>query len=137
MAKLKLDIDPGPEVLLIAISSHVNDYRLCWSLNKSLGLELCRRPEDIEGQGPERTAHFSAFDHREEENQATITLVSNHAPEGVLVADQRQADYFLLVDEACSLRPDEALERVKMAEFVLTAFPLDITTIKGAYKLLE
>ena len=137
MAKLKLDIDSQPDVFLIAISSHVNDYRLCWSLNNSLGLELCRRSKDIEGKGPERMAYFSAFDHTEEETQACITLISNHAPEGVLVADHRQADFFLLVDDDCSLRPDDALERIKNAEFVLTAFTLDINNIKGAYKLLE
>ena len=41
MVKLKLDLDPDPEVFLIAISSHVNDYRLCWSLNRKLGISLC------------------------------------------------------------------------------------------------
>ncbi|MBX2981106.1 MAG: IPExxxVDY family protein [Flavobacteriales bacterium] len=137
MAKLKLDSIPQPDVFLIAISSHVNDYRLCWSLNKSLGLELSRRDEDIAGQGPERMAHFSAFDHTEEETQANITLISNHAPEGVLVADQRQADFFLVVDDQSSLLPDDTLERVRNSEFVLTAFTLDINNIKGAYKLLE
>ena len=137
MAKLKLDGEPRPDVFLIGISSHVNDYRLCWSLNLSLGLELGRRAEDITGKGPERTAHYSAFDHAEEETQANITLISNHAPDGVLVPDQRQADYFLVVDEASSLRPDEILEQVRNAEFVLTAFPLDIINLKGGYKLLE
>ena len=48
MAKLKLDSDPDPDVFLIAISSHVNDYRLCWSLNNSLGIDLGRRKKDIE-----------------------------------------------------------------------------------------
>ena len=137
MAKLKLDIAPHLDVFLIAISSHVNDYRLCWSLNISLGLELCRRPNDIEGQGPERMAHFSAFEHKEEETSSFITLISNHAPEGVLVSDQRQADFFLVVGDESSLRPEETLERVRNAEFVLTAFTLDINNIKGAYKLLE
>ena len=28
--------------MLIGISSHVNDYRLCWSLNRSLGIALAR-----------------------------------------------------------------------------------------------
>jgi hypothetical protein len=34
----KLDMEPDPEVMLIGISSHVNDYRLCWSLNR-LGMQ--------------------------------------------------------------------------------------------------
>lgn len=137
MAKLKLDSDPDPDVLLIAISSHVNDYRLCWALNNSLGIDLGRRKKDIEEQGPEHPAYFSAFDHTEEATQANITLVSNHAPEGVLVNEQRQADYFLIVDGESLLSPAFALERVRQAEFVLAAFPLDIRNLKSAFKLLQ
>ncbi len=137
MAKLKLDNDFDLDVFLIAISSHVNDYRLCWALNNSLGIDLGRRQKDIVEQGPEHPAYFSAFDHTEEATQANITLISNHAPEGVLVNEQRQADFFLLVDGESTLSPALALERVRQAEFVLTAFPLDIKSLKGAYKLLQ
>lgn len=137
MAKLKLDSDTDPDVFLIAISSHVNDYRLCWSLNNSLGIDLGRRQNDIESQGPEQLAHFSAFDHIEESTQANVCLVSNHAPEGVLFADQRQTDFFLVVDGESTLSPTETLDRVRRAEFVLTAFNVDIKNLKGAFKLLQ
>ena len=137
MAKLKLDSDPDPDVHLIAISSHVNDYRLCWSLNNSLGIVMERRRRDMEGQGPEQQAYFSAFDHTEEPTQANFTLVSNHAPEGVLLIDQRQADYFLVVDRESLMRPLDLLDRVRQADFVLAAFNLDIRNLKGAYKLLQ
>ena len=137
MAKLKLDLDPDPEVFLIAISSHVNDYRLCWSLNCKLGISLSRRNKDIEEPGPEQMAHYTAFDHTEEITQAQFTLVSNHAPEGVLVTDQRQTDFFLVVDTATQTPPAEVLEQVRSAEFVLTAFPLDPRELRGAHKLLR
>lgn len=137
MAKLKLDSEPEPEVLLIAISSHVNDYRLCWALNRSLGIDLCRRKKDIEDQGPEQKAFYPAFDHDGENHRDRISLISNHSPQGVLLAEQRQADYFLVVDDD---DPDQAagmLQRVRGTEFVLTAFFLDIKALKGAYKLLQ
>lgn len=137
MAKLKLGLDPDPEVFLIAISSHVNDYRLCWSLNRKLGISLTRRDTDIEEPGPEQMAHYTAFDHTEEITRAQYSLVSNHAPEGVLVTDQRQADFFLVVDLATHRPPVEVLEQVRGAEFVLTAFPLDPRELRGAHKLLR
>lgn len=137
MAKLKLESGPDPDVFLIAISSHVNDYRLCWALNNSLGIDLGRRRKDIEEQGPEHPAYFSAFDHTEEATQANITLISNHAPEGVLVNEQRQADFFLVVDGESMFTPVYALERVRQAEFVLMAFLLDIKSLKSAFKLLQ
>ena len=137
MAKLKLDSDLDPDVFLIAISSHVNDYRLCWALNKSLDIDLGRRRHDIESQGPEQIAYFSAFDHTEESTQSNVTLVSNHAPEGVLFADQRQTDFFLVVDGESTFSPTDTLDRVRRAEFVLTAFNMDIKSLKGAFKLLQ
>ncbi|HRO39519.1 MAG TPA: IPExxxVDY family protein, partial [Flavobacteriales bacterium] len=135
MAKFKLDSDPRPEVFLIAISSHEKDYRLCWALNNSLRLDLARRDRDIDGFPS--AAKFPAFDHVEPETQAAITLVGNHAEEGVLLPEQRQADYFLIVDNESRMRQQEVLDGVRRAEFVLAAFPLDIQGIKDGYKLLE
>lgn len=137
MAKHKLDMDPDPEVMLIGISSHVNDYRLCWSLNRSLGINLTRRDRDISDPGPEKMASYSAFDHTDEESQAVFSLVNNHSGDGILLKDQRQADYFLVVDENAPVRQDELLARVRQADFVLTAFPLDARQLRGAEKLLH
>lgn len=136
MAKIKFD-NPLPDVHLIAISSHVNDYRLCWAINRSLRIGLARRRTDIEAPGPERTAYFPVFEQLDEETMATIALVGNHAGDGVLIPDQRMADYFLVIDEDSFLRPAEALARLRDTEFVLAAFALDFSKIKGALKLLE
>lgn len=130
-------MDPDPEVMLIGISSHVNDYRLCWSLNRSLGINLTRRDRDISDPGPEKMASYSAFDHTDEESQAVFSLVNNHSGDGILLKDQRQADYFLVVDENAPVRQDELLARVREADFVLTAFPLDARQLRGAEKLMH
>jgi hypothetical protein len=137
MAKLKLEIEADPEVTLIAISSHVNDYRLCWALNRRLGISLSRRARDIADAGAEATAQYAAFDHTDEGSQAVYTLINNHGTQGVLLKDQRQADYFLLVDDAAPVRPDELLAQVRDTEFVLTAFPLDVKRLRGAHKLFQ
>lgn len=137
MAKFKLDIEADPEVTLIAISSHVNDYRLCWALNRKLGISLCRRAQDIADAGPEQPAHYSVFDHLDEASQAMYTLINNHGTQGVLLKDQRQADFFLLVDETAPVPPTELLDQVRNTEFVLTAFPLDARQLRGAHKLFQ
>ncbi len=133
----KLDIGPLPTAELIAISSHVNDYRLCWALNRSLGLEMAKRDNDLTDQGPERMASYPVFDHYEEDTNTRVSLVANHDAEGVLIPEQRQADYFLVIDPESNLRPAELLEQIRRTEFVLAAFPLEFSNIKGAYKLLE
>jgi hypothetical protein len=137
MARLKLETDILPDAQVIAISSHVKDYRLCWSLNRSLGITLSRRKQDIEGQGPEQRAYFPVFSHEEDDGEMLITLIGNHVPEGVLIAGQRQADFFLVADGEKRPEARDLLDRVRTAEFVLAAYELDIHTIKGAYKLLQ
>jgi hypothetical protein len=135
VAKHKLDMDPDPEVVLIGISSHVNDYRLCWSLNRTLGIELTKREKDIAEPGPERMAFYSAFDHSDQEAQVVYSLVNNHSGDGVLLKEHRQADYFLLVDKN-AVEPTDLLTLVRSAEFVLTAFTLDPRRVRDVYKLL-
>ncbi len=137
MAKHKLDMEPDPEVMLIGISSHVNDYRLCWALNRSLGINLTRRATDISDMGPERPASYSAFDHVDELSQATYTLVNNHCTDGILLKEHRQSDYFLLVDRSAPITHEELIDLVRRTEFVLMAYPLDARKERSAHKLLQ
>lgn len=137
MARHKLEMDPDPEVILIGISCHVNDYRLCWALNRALGINLSRRDRDITEPGPERMANYSVFEHIEPESQALYVLVNNHCGDGVLLREHRQADFFLIVDEHAPTSAEELLEQVRRTEFVLAAYPLDARNERGAHKLLQ
>lgn len=130
-------MEPDPEVTLIGISCHVNDYRLCWALNRALGINLTRREKDITDQGPEALASYSAFDHVDDESQAHYTLVNNHSGDGVLLKEHKQADFFLVVDESAPISPDEIIDHVRKTEFVLMAYPLDARKERGAHKLLQ
>ena len=134
MAKFKLELDPDPEVTIIGISSHVHDYRLCWSINRTMHIALARRKVDIaDGDGK---ARYAAFDHVDDPTNGRVTLVSNHGEEGKLLKDQRHADYFLVVDNELAERTPDLLDRLRGAEFVLTAFPLPFTQLRTGHKLL-
>ncbi|MDX9749639.1 MAG: IPExxxVDY family protein [Flavobacteriales bacterium] len=138
MAKFKLDPDPDPEVTVIGISSHVPEHRLCWSLNKATGLRLTRRRTDIADEADGHTAHFATFDQADPDDDApgSFTLIHNHSSHGVLLPEQKGADYFLVVDkERAAGRPD-LLERVRAADFVLAAFVVDLRQLRAGHKLL-
>lgn len=136
MAKLKLDLEPDPEVTVIGISSHVNDYRLCWSLNKSLGLTLSRCEKDIVETHQGRSTTYALFAHDVPELEGGYLLVNNHGTDGILLKEQRNADFFLVVDDSVAEREPDLLDRVRAAEFVLTAFPLPFANIRMGHKLL-
>lgn len=137
MAKLKLDMEPDPEVTVIGISSHVKDYRLCWSINRALGLSLTRRRKNIEDENDGVLAKYSAYDHVDEETQARYTLINNHCGDGILIRDQRQADFFLVVDNQLAHGRLGLMDQVRSAELVLTAFPLPFNRLRDGHKLLN
>lgn len=136
MAKLKLEMEPDPAVTVIGISSHVNDYRLCWSINKAVGLALTRRRTDIAEESNGIAAHYSAYDHVDESTQARYTLVNNHSGDGILLKEHRQTDYFLVVDNEIANSQPDLLDKVRTADFVLTAFPLVFEQLRAGHKLL-
>lgn len=136
MARLRLDPPPEPDVTIIGISSHVHDYRLCWALNRSMGLELARRATDIVDDTKHGPAHYAVFDHADPETEASYTLVSNNGRDGRLIKDQRQANYFLIVDAEEAERRPALLDHVLATEFVLTAFPLTYKELRAGHKLL-
>jgi hypothetical protein len=134
VAKHKLDLRPEPEAIVIGISSHVNDYRLCWSLNKSLGLALARRKEDVPAiDGSPGT--FPAYDHVFEEDGSIVSLLCNRSEGAFLLKEHREADFFLVLEEHGPLRPETTLERLRNAEFVLAAFTLDLKRLRSGLEL--
>jgi hypothetical protein len=137
VAKYRLEEPVDPEVLLVGISSHVNDYRLCWSLNRSLGINLARRRNDIVEPGPVKDLHFAAFDHLDTDQNVRWTLVNNHGDDAILVKEQRQADFFLIVDENAPIAPADLLQQVRASDFVLTAYLLAYQDLRSGHKLLQ
>lgn len=137
MAKYRLEEPVDPEVMLVGISSHVNDYRLCWALNRTLGINLVRRTADIVENGPRKPLRFAVFDHVDERYNARWTLVNNHGDDAILVKEQRQADFFLIVDEHAPISPADLLQQVRLSEFVLTAYPLAYGDLRTGHKLLQ
>lgn len=132
MARHKLDLEPEPDAVVIGISSHVNDYRLCWALNKRLGVTLTRREKDIVAS---TGAQFAAYDHQDEETGARLMLISNRSEGVLLLKDQKQADYFLVMNEESPRRPEEIMEQVRNTEFVLAAFTLDLKRLRSGHEL--
>jgi hypothetical protein len=135
MAKLKLDPGPLPEPKVIGISSHVHPHRLCWSLNMALALELARRSDltDAEQSPP---VYFTAYQQDVGDEGERWLLVNNVGPSGVLIKEQRQADFLLVLDPEIAEGHPDLLDRLRSAEFVLTAFEVPFTSLRSGHKLL-
>lgn len=136
MPKYRLEENVVPKVTAFGISSHVPDYRLCWSLNRTLGIDLTRRRNDIVEEVKGRALHYPVFELCDTDGDRRWSLISNACGRRKLVTEHKQADFFLLVDPETAQRDPGILDRVRAAEFVLTAYPINMDELKSGHKLL-
>ena len=136
MAISRLDFDYDYDFLLFGIRSHMKDYRLCWSLNRQLEIDLARE-EDIQLDDKSEPRLFSFYTFDNEEQRLRYILVANRGEVGYLVNEQKQADYFLVIEGFYDqLNRPEVLDKVRKSPFVLTAFELDPNELKSRQNLL-
>ncbi|MFC6103671.1 IPExxxVDY family protein [Olivibacter domesticus] len=95
--KYELDIDFN----LIAITSPLKDYRLCYYINKVTGLDLYKIEEHeiwFESQQP---TYFGRYTYEDVNNDTFYFLLNNKGVEGgVLIPEMKVTDFFLLVKNA-------------------------------------
>lgn len=135
MAKLVLDYKEESEdsLTLIGISCHQKDYRLCWELNKTLGIEL-EKTEDI--PGPNEEISFSRYYYYNEDFLQDFYLLTNKIGKNYFAAELKQADYILQVYGLRSeYETDDLMQKISGIEGVLTAFTYDAEKLKFAHPL--
>ncbi len=136
MPKYRLVEDVTPTVEVFGISCHVPDYRLCWSLNRALGLDLTRRRDDIVEEVKGKALHYPVFEQRDEAEELRWWLVCNLCGKRKLLPQQKEADFFLVVDAFTAQGEERLLERLRAAEFVLAAYSIEQGSLKMGHKLL-
>ncbi len=163
MAKHTLDISYDYDFLLIGISSHEKDYRICWALNKKFGIDLIKKDSlEIKGKKHATPSYFSffVFDKKEDfleysvianfsENKELLakgdTLFNkedklkknNQTANELLVPEQKQMNYFFILrGEVGDEQADEILKMIKEMEVVQTAMRIDVTQLKSKQNLI-
>lgn len=136
MTKYVLDDTESYDFILLGICSHAKDYKLCWSLNNSFNFKLEKEESDLEViVGKEKHA-FSQYHFSDDESHATYSLLANKTNTGYLVPEQKQTDYFLMVRDSFDDNPDDMLTQLRSLDVVLTAFNVDVDSLKSKSNLL-
>ena len=124
--------------VLIGISSHENDYKLAWSINNDLNLNLSKK-EDISifNKKYSETQNFSVFSHDDETNLTLYNLISNRCENGFLIQEYNKFDYFLQIyGELTDFDIKELLNKLKLNNNIIIAGKLDLSKIKSIGKLI-
>jgi hypothetical protein len=84
---------------LLGISSHENDHRLSWAVNHKLELNFRKTENIVIGRrgNIQDKLEFSQFRHIKEDEILKMNLISNRCPNGFLITEMKNIDFFLQV----------------------------------------
>src|SRR6185312_14140326 len=92
--KFEIDLD----FVLIALTTSLKDYRICYLINKFLNFNFVKIPDlsvDISpDSGP---GLFSLYHYNWEATETDFYFIANKGSDGYLIPEIRKADYFLLI----------------------------------------
>ena len=136
MGKTVLLTDFEYDFQLIGISTHAKDYRLCWELNKVFGIQL-NKQEDVQFSSKKGgKAIFSMYFYQDEFEEKDVRLMSNKSYGRILIPESKASDYFLMFYDYNEYEVREMLMKIRKINVVLTAFEIEVDTLKSKDNLL-
>lgn len=132
--KFEIDLD----FVLIAVTTSLKDYRICYHINKCLNFNF-NRVDDLrlETNVNGSPLLFSLYHFSWESTETDFYFIGNKGSDGYLVPEMREADYFIMIKNYID---DDDLEHVlsclnKIPEIV-AAVKIDPKKIKSRENLL-
>lgn len=138
MKKHLLEIEYDFDFVLIGISSHEKDYRICWALNNKLDIELTKTDAlEIKDKKQEEASSFSLFACERPDEFMEYLVIANRSEKGLLIPEQKQMDYFFVIKgEIEDETVQEMINKIKEINFVLTAMRIDPSVLKSKQNLI-
>lgn len=138
MTKTKLILDYDYDFLLIGISCHAKDYKLAWALNRQLNIDMERKNDfSIQLKKKTEASVFPYFSFVNEEEQLRYVLVGNRGESSYLIPEQKQTDFFLVIDGYYEMvNSEELIQQLKAISIILTAYQIDPDELKSKQNLI-
>lgn len=138
MKKITLEIENDYDFILLGISCHAKDYRLCWALNKTFGFNFTKTEDfEVKNKKLAGAVAFSQYIFDVEEEYKSFTLLGNRSEAGMLVPEQKQADYLLVLKGGFTDNDvNEFIAKINSVDFVLTAFEIEVSSLRSKQNLL-
>lgn len=138
MKKQRLVVEIEYEFSLLGISSSVKPYKLAWSINQHLNLNLVRQ-SDYELEEKNGVVGFTNFVHQIEDQD--LTLFKNKAEESsglYLVPEHLHFDFIIKYMHGFqTFAPEELIKALKEVECIEYIAPIDLKNLKSKMNFLE
>jgi len=138
MAKHKLIFEETYDFDLIGICCSHSDYRLCWSINRELEMNLSRGDDYYLRTKKDGEYYFSYYDFLSEETHEAFYLIKNLSFDNYkrLIPEQDQIDYFMVIKDGYEIDLNNFLTQLKRIDCILTAFQFSTEDLKSKANLL-
>lgn len=132
---LKLELDFS--FILIAITSQLKDYRLCFALNKFTESDF-RKIEDLGlTLKNEQEKFFSRYYYKSTNSEYELFLIANKGTEGYLIPEAKESDYFLIIKEFIDDEDlDLFLSQIKQINDIQSVVEINPDKLKSKENLL-
>jgi len=132
--KFEIDLD----FVLIAVTTSLKDYRICYLINKYLDFNFLKTADlALELNQNTDPVLFSMYTHHWEASATDFFFIANKGSDGYLIPEMRKADYFLIIrnyiDEEDLDNLVTALNRIPE---IVAAVKIDPKKIKSRENLL-
>lgn len=132
--KYKIDLD----FVLIAVTSSLKDYRICYLINKHLNFNFTRADDhtiDLLADG--EPVYFSFYEYFPDLDGAEFYFVTNKGSEGLLVPEMREVDYFMIIKNYIENEEvDQLVTSLNRIPEIVAAVKIDPKKIKSRENLL-
>ena len=136
MSKFSLDLIDEYPFVVYGITSSSKDYRLCWYLNKELGISFSRKDPITIINKKKETVNHELFVFEDENVQIKYRLIENKKGPSTFLPEAGKADYLLVLDESPVVLSGEIANRVRKIRPVLLVFEIKIDQLKNKENLL-
>ena len=110
---------------VLAIHTHIKGYKLCWNINKALGVTF----EKNKDHNVEENLWFSRYTYICEEG-VEYNLLANRSKKGYLIPKQKSVNYFLVIEDNQQKTKQHFLNKIKEVKDVLLVFEIETKLIK-------
>lgn len=132
--KFEIDLD----FVLIAVTTSLKDYRICYLINKYLNFNFVKTDDlsvDIHPGAP--PVYFSLYEYNWEASETDFFFIGNKGSDGYLIPEMKKADYFLMIKNYIDDKDlDDLISALNKIPEVVAAVKIDPKKIKSRENLL-
>ncbi len=132
--KFEIDLD----FVLIAVTTSLKDYRVCYLINKALNFNFAKIQDlEVDINNDLVPILFSIYNYSWETTETDFYFIANKGSDGYLVPEMRKADYFLLIKNYIDENDlDSLISAINKIPEIVTAVKIDPKKVKSRENLL-